>query len=239
MNNSAKLQIEEILIRLANEEFTSADEWIDLWDENHESFQEVLPRTWYLKIKPKLSQSSVRILSYSSQNAKLYLDSLGLEYKNRLGGSSYSDKWHSQLEQENHSQDYSSLDIMVNDYPALVNFIIKNKKDYSLTINDNHIVIEKTKCLLPVEVINFFKKIESFSIEGFVLERSAIYSDMSLNRIKVGEFWLYNDGDELFIKQNDDGIYLLIMHTQEEEKLANSFYDLLNNVLVEYLKEDE
>jgi hypothetical protein len=56
--------------------------------------------------------------------------------------------------------------------------------------------------------------------------------------LKIGELWLYNDGDEILIKKNSNEVYLNNIGSKQIKILNNSFYNFIESTLTDFINDN-
>lgn len=220
------------------------DEWIDWWKNNEKELKNDLPLTWFLKIKPKISQGAIGATAISQNNARSYLKSIDQYFD--CSSIDYTDNWKKQI-------DEISLDL---DKMTISNFELEFKrlkqnfprlffaiKDNILICNvlkkglsQDNILLSPFGKLLTKDVITFFSCISILKMEGVIIDFSLL--QWRNNYIKVGEIWIYNDGDELLVKPNEEIVYLNDIGTHSIQTLNKTFHQFIEDDLSLFIEKD-
>lgn len=187
------------------------EEWINWWNQNENSIKLVLSPRWYLKIKPKMSQGIAGATLISQNNAREYLKSIKLSF-NETSHINYSEEWKQQINdisiKYNDADFDSNFTLLKRIYPNLFAAIKKHLQKYDII--ENNLTNEKLASspfykLLHSNIIVFFNCISRLRMEGVNIAFNML--EQRDEYIKIGELWLNNDGDELYIKPNEETIY--------------------------------
>ena len=194
------------------------EEWIDWWKQNEKNAKQFLSSRWYLKIKPKMSQGLIGATLISQNAAREYLKSINQSYSEK-SQINYEEEWSKQI--DNISLNYDKVYIidfnlkftkLKQNYPNLFAAIRKNLLQYDVV--ENNLTEEKLasspfRKLLHSDMIAFFCCISQLKMEGVFIGFSML--ELREEHIKIGELWLNNDGDDIYILNLMKPLYIFMI----------------------------
>jgi len=239
------MDYKSVLINLVENKI-SADDWLDWWEENEMFLKKNISPTWFLKIKPKLSQGSAGATLISQNNAKLFLKSNHIDFNNE-SNENFKTKWletiedigRNRLKESNEDRKKILFSIKLL-YPNLYNALSENLIDVDVLEKeltaDNDCFKFFASIKLVSSITDFFTYISSLRVEGVFLDFRLIAENDDY--IKIGEMWVNNDGDELLVKPNREEVYLKNIRTKKVGKIGENFHDFLENKLSQFILEN-
>lgn len=221
------------------------EEWIDWWEQNEKFAKQFLSSRWYLKIKPKMSQGLIGATLISQNAAREYLKSINQSY-NKSSQINYMEGWSKQI--DNISLNYDKVYIIDFDlkftklkqnYPNLFAAIKENLLQCDVV--ENNITEEKLASspfykLLHSDMIAFFCCISQLKMEGVFIGFNML--ELRGEYIKIGELWLNNDGDELYIKPHETSAYFHDIEKNQIRIMNKSFNLFIENDLSRFVSEN-
>lgn len=221
------------------------EEWIDWWKQNEKNAKQFLSSRWYLKIKPKMSQGLIGATLISQNAARENLKSINQSY-NENSQINYKEEWSKQI--DNISLNYDKVYIidfnlkftkLKQNYPNLFAAIRKNLLQYDVV--ENNLTEEKLasspfRKLLHSDMIAFFCCISQLKMEGVFIGFSML--ELREEHIKIGELWLNNDGDELYIKPYETSVYFHDIKKNQIHIINESFNSFIENDLSRFVSEN-
>jgi len=221
------------------------EEWIDWWKQNEKFAKQLLSSRWYLKIKPKMSQGLIGATLISQNAAREYLKSINQSY-NESSQINYMEGWSKQI--DNISLNYDKVYIIDFDlkftklkqnYPNLFAAIRKNLLQYDVVENsltEENLASSPFRKLLHSDMIAFFCCISQLKMEGVFIGFSML--ELREEHIKIGELWLNNDGDELYIKPHETSVYFHDIEKNQIHIINESFNSFIENDLSRFVSEN-
>ncbi len=221
------------------------EEWIDWWEQNEKFAKQFLSSRWYLKIKPKMSQGLIGATLISQNAAREYLKSINQSY-NKSSQINYMEGWSKQI--DNISLNYDKVYIIDFDlkftklkqnYPNLFAAIKENLLQCDVV--ENNITEEKLASspfykLLHSDMIAFFCCVSQLKMEGVFIGFNML--ELRGEYIKIGELWLNNDGDELYIKPHETSAYFHDIEKNQIRIMNKSFNLFIENDLSRFVSEN-
>ena len=221
------------------------EEWIDWWEQNEKFAKQFLSSRWYLKIKPKMSQGLIGATLISQNAAREYLKSINQSY-NKSSQINYMEGWSKQI--DNISLNYDKVYIIDFDlkftklkqnYPNLFAAIKENLLQCDVV--ENNITEEKLASspfykLLHSDMIAFFCCVSQLKMEGVFFGFNML--ELRGEYIKIGELWLNNDGDELYIKPHETSAYFHDIEKNQIRIMNKSFNLFIENDLSRFVSEN-
>lgn len=221
------------------------EEWIDWWEQNEKFAKQFLSSRWYLKIKPKMSQGLIGATLISQNAAREYLKSINQSY-NKSSQINYMEGWSKQI--DNISLNYDKVYIIDFDlkftklkqnYPNLFAAIKENLLQCDVV--ENNITEEKLASspfykLLHSDMIAFFCCVSQLKMEGVFIGFNML--ELRGEYIKIGELWLNNDGDELYIKPHKTSAYFHDIEKNQIRIMNKSFNLFIENDLSRFVSEN-
>lgn len=237
----------EKLIDLSENNITS-ENWISWWKENESLVKKEMSPGWFLKIKPKIAQGIDGATLISQNNAKEFLKSINQEFIVK-SENNYRLNWEKSItdlsdEEETIFKTYfkDNFENLNKEYPNLYFAIKKNfkgvgdiiKKEFS----KKYILDKPISSFLTEEIINYFSNVSLLQFDGLLIdfESISLKDDVYL---KIGELWLYNDGDEILIKKNNNEVYLNNIGSKQIKLLNSSFHNFIDSTLADFINENE
>ena len=221
------------------------EEWIDWWKQNEKNASQLLSSRWYLKIKPKMSQGLIGATLISQNAAREYLKSINQSY-NENSQVNYMEGWRKQI--DNISLNYDKVYIidfgskffkLKQNYPNLFAAIKENLLQYDVV--ENNLTGEKLTSspfhkLLHSDMIAFFCCISQLKMEGVFIGFDML--ELREEYIKIGELWLNNDGDGLYIKPHKTSVYFHDIEKNQIHIINESFNSFVENDLSRFVSEN-
>ena len=221
------------------------EEWIDWWEQNEKFAKQFLSSRWYLKIKPKMSQGLIGATLISQNAAREYLKSINQSY-NKSSQINYMEGWSKQIDNIslNHDKVYIiDFDLkftkLKQNYPNLFAAIKENLLQCDVV--ENNITEEKLASspfykLLHSDMIAFFCCVSQLKMEGVFIGFNML--ELRGEYIKIGELWLNNDGDELYIKPHKTSAYFHDIEKNQIRIMNKSFNLFIENDLSRFVSEN-
>ena len=221
------------------------EEWIDWWKQNEKITRQFLSSRWYLKIKPKMSQGLIGAALISQNAAREYLKSIDQSY-NENSQVDYMEGWSKQI--DNISLNNDKVHIIDFDleftklkqsYPNLFAAIKENLLQYDVVGNnltEDKLTSSPFHKLLHSHMIAFFCCISQLKMEGVFIGFNML--ELREEYIKIGELWLNNDGDELYIKPHEASVYFHDIEKNQIHVINKSFNSFIENDLSRFVSEN-
>ena len=221
------------------------EEWIDWWKQNEKIARQFLSSRWYLKIKPKMSQGLIGAALISQNAAREYLKSIDQSY-NENSQVDYMEGWSKQI--DNISLNNDKVHIIDFDleftklkqiYPNLFATIKENLLQYDVVGNnltEDKLTSSLFHKLLHSDMIAFFCCISQLKMEGVFIGFNML--ELREEYIKIGELWLNNDGDELYIKPHEASVYFHDIEKNQIHVINKSFNSFIENDLSRFVSEN-
>ena len=221
------------------------EEWIDWWKQNEKITRQFLSSRWYLKIKPKMSQGLIGAALISQNAAREYLKSIDQSY-NENSQVDYMEGWSKQI--DNISLNNDKVHIIDFDleftklkqsYPNLFAAIKENLLQYDVVGNnltEDKLTSSPFHKLLDSDMIVFFCCISQLKMEGVFIGFNML--ELREEYIKIGELWLNNDGDELYIKPHEASVYFHDIEKNQIHVINKSFNSFIENDLSRFVSEN-
>ena len=221
------------------------EEWIDWWKQNEKIARQFLSSRWYLKIKPKMSQGLIGAALISQNAAREYLKSIDQSY-NENSQVDYMEGWSKQI--DNISLNNDKVHIIDFDleftklkqsYPNLFAAIKENLLQYDVVGNnltEDKLTSSPFHKLLDSDMIVFFCCISQLKMEGVFIGFNML--ELREEYIKIGELWLNNDGDELYIKPHEASVYFHDIEKNQIHVINKSFNSFIENDLSRFVSEN-
>ena len=221
------------------------EEWIDWWKQNEKIARQFLSSRWYLKIKPKMSQGLIGAALISQNAAREYLKSIDQSY-NENSQVDYMEGWSKQI--DNISLNNDKVHIIDFDleftklkqsYPNLFAAIKENLLQYDVVGNnltEDKLTSSPFHKLLHSDMIAFFCCISQLKTEGVFIGFNML--ELREEYIKIGELWLNNDGDELYIKPHEASVYFRDIEKNQIHVINKSFNSFIENDLSRFVSEN-
>lgn len=221
------------------------EEWIDWWKQNEKNARQFLSSRWYLKIKPKMSQGLIGAALISQNAAREYLKSIDQSY-NENSQVDYMEGWSKQI--DNISLNNDKVHIIDFDleftklkqsYPNLFAAIKENLLQYDVVGNnltEDKLTSSPFHKLLHSDMIAFFCCISQLKMEGVFIGFNML--ELREEYIKIGELWLNNDGDELYIKPHEASVYFHDIEKNQTHVINKSFNSFIKNDLSRFVSEN-
>ena len=221
------------------------EEWIDWWKQNGKIARQFLSSRWYLKIKPKMSQGLIGAALISQNAAREYLKSIDQSY-NENSQVDYMEGWSKQI--DNISLNNDKVHIIDFDleftklkqsYPNLFAAIKENLLQYDVVGNnltEDKLTSSPFHKLLHSDMIVFFCCISQLKTEGVFIGFNML--ELREEYIKIGELWLNNDGDELYIKPYEASVYFHDIEKNQIHVINKSFNSFIENDLSRFVSEN-
>ncbi|WKL46837.1 hypothetical protein Q1W71_17975 [Flavobacterium pectinovorum] len=234
------------LVQLIENSIASED-WINWWSQNELLVKKEISPRWFLKIKPKMAQGIDGATLISQNNTKDFLKSINQDFK-VSSGNNYKLNWEKSINELSEKEEIdfkiyfeNNFKNLNKEYPNLYSAIKENfsgngdivKKEFS----KEDILQKSFSKYLTEEIINYFTNISLLQSDGitFNLEFIDFKNDEYL---KIGELWLYNDGDEILIKKNSNEVYLNNIGSKQIKILNNSFYNFIESTLTDFINDN-
>ena len=221
------------------------EEWIDWCKQNEKIARQFLSSRWYLKIKPKMSQGLIGAALISQNAAREYLKSIDQSY-NENSQVDYMEGWSKQI--DNISLNNDKVHIIDFDlefiklkqsYPNLFAAIKENLLQYDVVGNnltEDKLTSSPFHKLLHSDMIAFFCCISQLKMEGVFIGFNMI--ELREEYVKIGELWLNNDGDELYIKPHEASVYFHDIEKNQIHVINKSFNSFIENDLSRFVSEN-
>lgn len=221
------------------------EEWIDWWIQNEKIARQFLSSRWYLKIKPKMSQGLIGAALISQNAAREYLKSIDQSY-NENSQVDYMEGWSKQI--DNISLNNDKVHIIDFDleftklkqsYPNLFAAIKENLLQYDVVGNnltEDKLTSSPFRKLLHSDMIAFFCCISQLKMEGVFIGFNML--ELREEYIKIGELWLNNDGDELYIKPHEASVYFHDIEKNQIHVINKLFNSFIENDLSRFVSEN-
>ena len=227
-----------ILVKLC-EGIITPEQWINEWRKNETEWKKEFPPSWYLKIKPKLSQGMEGATLISQNSCKEYLNLLNIQFC-KENTNELKKQWIDTINNISIRDDSISNKMnkyfteLKENYPMLFYAIIENfiigddiKKDY----NKDYILHHPNSKFLPHVAIDFFSYVSLLKMDSVFFDFDNIYTTKDDKFVKIGELWLNNDGDEILLEKNDSKVYLNDIGSHKIKLLDSSFYNFFENIV--------
>lgn len=221
------------------------EEWIDWWKQNEKIARQFLSSRWYLKIKPKMSQGLIGAALISQNAAREYLKSIDQSY-NENSQVDYMEGWSKQIDNISlnndkvHIIDFNlEFTKLKQSYPNLFAAIKENLLQYDVVGNnltEDKLTSSPFHKLLHSDMIAFFCCISQLKMEGVFIGFNML--ELREEYIKIGELWLNNDGDELYIKPHEASVYFRDIEKNQIHVINKSFNSFIENDLSRFVSEN-
>ena len=220
------------------------EEWIDWWKQNEKIARQFLSSRWYLKITPKMSQGLIGAALISQNAAREYLKSIDQSY-NENSQVDYMEGWSKQIDNISLSNDKVLIDFdleftkLKQSYPNLFAAIKENLLQYDVVENnltEDKLTSSPFHKLLHSDMIAFFCCISQLKMEGVFIGFNML--ELREEYIKIGELWLNNDGDELYIKPHEASVYFHDIEKNQIHVINKSFNSFIENDLSRFVSEN-
>lgn len=234
------------LIQLSENSITSED-WINWWSQNELLVKKEISPGWFLKIKPKMAQGIDGATLISQNNTKDFLKSINQDFK-VSSKNNYKLNWEKSINELSEKEEIdfkiyfeNNFKNLNKEYPNVYSAIKENfsgngdivKKEFS----KEDILQKSFSKYLTEEIINYFANISLLQSDGITFNLDFI--DFNNDEyLKIGELWLYNDGDEILIKKNSNEVYLNNIGSKQIKILKNSFYNFIESTLTDFINDN-
>ena len=192
-----------------------------------------------------MSQGLIGAALISQNAAREYLKSIDQSY-NENSQVDYMEGWSKQI--DNISLNNDKVHIIDFDleftklkqsYPNLFAAIKENLLQYDVVGNnltEDELTSSPFHELLHSDMIAFFCCISQLKMEGVFIGFNML--ELREEYIKIGELWLNNDGDELYIKPHEASVYFHDIEKNQIHIINKSFNLFIENDLSRFVSEN-
>lgn len=192
-----------------------------------------------------MSQGLIGAALISQNAAREYLKSIDQSY-NENSQVDYMEGWSKQI--DNISLNNDKVHIIDFDleftklkqsYPNLFAAIKENLLQYDVVGNnltEDKLTSSPIHKLLHSDMIAFFCCISQLKMEGVFIGFNML--ELREEYIKIGELWLNNDGDELYIKPHEASVYFHDIEKNQIHVINKSFNSFIENDLSRFVSEN-
>lgn len=192
-----------------------------------------------------MSQGLIGAALISQNAAREYLKSIDQSY-NENSQVDYMEGWSKQIDNISLSNDKVHIidfDLeftkLKQSYPNLFAAIKENLLQYDVVGNnltEDKLTSSPFHKLLHSDMIAFFCCISQLKMEGVFIGFNML--ELREEYIKIGELWLNNDGDELYIKPHEASVYFHDIEKNQIHVINKSFNSFIENDLSRFVSEN-